>query len=164
MAATVLMRALVSALVLNQFQFVRAQLQISMGYAETCSLWGSDYKCWGAQPGTTSPPNEPYDVGNDFQATKILSGQDHHCVISVKGQVRCWGQNGYGQLGIGNTTSLSYGTRLNDVDLGSDFIATDGGLGHYHSCFLSSNHTIKCFGRNGNVWIPSLRSRVISLM
>ncbi len=36
-------------------------------------------------------------------AIAIASGEQHTCVIVAGGGVKCWGWNGYGQLGIGIT-------------------------------------------------------------
>ncbi len=149
-------KAFFCALLLQLFRRSHAQLQISMGHFITCALWDNDYKCWGLGRNlttVTTPPDEPYDFGDDFQATKIISGPGHHCIISTEGQARCWGLNGNGRLGDGSTVSVEYGTPLNDINLGSDYIVADGGLGKSHSCFLSTNAMIKCFGSNSEVWI-----------
>ena len=36
-------------------------------------------------------------------ATFLATGSSHMCAIVTGGLVKCWGENFYGQLGIGNT-------------------------------------------------------------
>ena len=51
-----------------------------------------------------------------FSATAIAAGGEHTCAIVTGGAVKCWGYNGYGQLGIGSTKD-QYGPA--SVGLGS---------------------------------------------
>ena len=51
-----------------------------------------------------------------YSAVAIALGQYHTCVIVSGGGVKCWGYNGYGQLGIGSS-STQYSPV--DVSLGS---------------------------------------------
>ncbi len=41
-------------------------------------------------------------------AVVIALGQSHTCVIMTGGGIKCWGYNGYGQLGNGGTSQYYY--------------------------------------------------------
>ena len=73
-------------------------------------------RCWGAIPrqlgiGNTNQIDSTHELGSNLQVTDIgdfvesaaLSTQSM-CAIRDDGQVRCWGENGNGQLGHGDTT------------------------------------------------------------
>jgi len=49
--------------------------------------------------------------------------------------VKCWGYNGYGQLGQGDT-STEMGANLAAVDLGPGRTAVSVSAGRYHTCAL----------------------------
>jgi alpha-tubulin suppressor-like RCC1 family protein len=38
-------------------------------------------------------------------AIAIAPGNGHTCAIMIRGGIKCWGYNVYGQLGIGSTTN-----------------------------------------------------------
>jgi len=50
------------------------------------------------------------DLGTGRTATAIAVGNNHNCALLDNASVKCWGQNGYGQLGIGNTTQMGDGS------------------------------------------------------
>jgi hypothetical protein len=135
-------------------------------------------KCWGNLPGPTAGGHfgawYPMDLcTNGFVAncaggspvTGVLAiaiGGDHLCVLtdsgSGSGVVSCMGDNGFSQLGSGDTDSQA---ELVPVvctpDLGADCLG-NGRLGHiaaiaaggYHTCALDYTGAVLCWGTNMN--------------
>jgi alpha-tubulin suppressor-like RCC1 family protein len=81
--------------------------------------------------------------------TQIALGAEHSCVLYESGDVLCWGDNFYGQLGQGHTTTVGDNETLATlfpIDLGGD--ATTLTLGKHHTCALMEDGGVKCWGRN----------------
>ena len=80
----------------------------------------------------------------------------HMCAVFADGRVKCWGSNGSGQLGLGNTNErgLGYSWNMGDglpyVDLGTGRTALQVTAGSAHSCALLDNLEVKCWGLNMN--------------
>tara|TARA_Y100000992_G_C21274531_1_gene499091 strand:+ start:1896 stop:5234 length:3339 start_codon:yes stop_codon:yes gene_type:complete len=73
----------------------------------------------------------------------ISMGQRHSCGIIDNNDLYCWGQNNYGQLGIGLSDFQNYPT---PQFVASNVIAV--GTGDQHSCALYENQNVKCWGQN----------------
>lgn len=128
---------------------------MSAGRLHTCALTSDGgVKCWGenvrGELGDNSTTNRltPVDVlGLTSGATAANAGDRHSCSLTSTGGVKCWGYNGWGQLGDNSTTD-----RLAPVDvvgLGSGVTAVAGG--NWHTCALTSGGGLKCWGGNTQV-------------
>jgi RHS repeat-associated protein len=126
---------------------------ISAGHDHTCALTtAGGVKCWGrntyGQLGDNSATTRltPVDVtGLASGVMTIAAGIYHTCALTTAGGVKCWGENGVGQLGDNSTT-----TRLTPVDvtgLASGVTAIAAGTGH--TCALTTAGGAKCWGHNG---------------
>ena len=75
----------------------------------------------------------------------------HTCAVLDTGQLRCWGDNGFGHLGQGNNTSVgdSPGETTVAVDLGPGRTAVAATAGEYHTCAVLDTRQLRCWGRNG---------------
>lgn len=144
---------------LAQAPNVITTIPLSAGEAHTCALTpAGGVKCWGKNMGgqlgdgtaQTAPPFGrlmPVNVvGLASGVSAVSAGSDHTCALTQSGEVLCWGNNGYGQLGDG-TTSNRY-TPVNVSGLTSGVIAISAGF--WHTCALTQAGAVKCWGWNHN--------------
>eukprot|EP00959_Pyramimonas_sp_CCMP1952_P391411 8202814-Pyramimonas_sp.AAC.1 len=103
--------------------------------------------------------NLPYvDLGVTVTSLDLATGNEHSCALLSGGLVKCWGENGDGQLGLGGETaaagtpvgdqSSEMGTNLREVDLGTGRTATRVFAGYKMTCALLDDQTTKCWGKN----------------
>lgn len=79
------------------------------------------------------------------RAVAIAAGVNHTCALMANGNVRCWGQNRYGQLGNGVDFQESSKT---PVDVKNLTNAVAIATGDYYTCAVRFNGTVKCWGAN----------------
>jgi alpha-tubulin suppressor-like RCC1 family protein len=75
--------------------------------------------------------------------TTISAGGRFSCGITPGGAVRCWGENGSGQLGNGGTTQSNLPVQVTGITSG----ATAVSAGFEHACAIVSG-AVKCWGNN----------------
>ncbi len=128
---------------------------IYAGNSHTCALTiGDRAKCWGwntyGQVGNDSTNNvlTPVNVSNlDNNIIQIAPANTYTCAVTDGGKARCWGDNNYGQLGIGTTTNSSVPVTVNGLSTGVNSISTYAG----HTCaLLEDNARVMCWGANTN--------------
>lgn len=90
-------------------------------------------------------------LGSDFRPAELAVDQGFACARSVAGEVKCWGQNERGQLGIGSTENIGdepneMGDNLQSVDLGTGKTATRITAGINFVCAVLNDKTVKCWG------------------
>lgn len=106
------------------------------------------------------------DAGPTFLPKKIVSGSRHTCLISKTGQLKCWGFNNEGQLGVGSTLNIgglldTMGPSLPIVDLGNDVVVKDMCVGSGFSCALATTGGVKCWGVNNSGQLGQEATRTI---
>ena len=66
---------------------------------------GSSTSSWGSMAVLPT-----VNLGTGRTATSIDAGDLHTCAVLDNASVKCWGNNAYGQLGIGSTTNMGDNT------------------------------------------------------
>ncbi len=141
---------------------------------EQCDTGGSntnacDFDCTtpSCGDGLANPAaDEQCDDGNDDDGdlcsnactralTKVFTGERHTCALFRSGDVKCWGFNNTGQLGLGDSqnrgdTAGEMGGALPFIDVGTDRTVQSLAAGYDFSCALLDNGAIKCWGNGAN--------------
>jgi alpha-tubulin suppressor-like RCC1 family protein len=130
---------------------------LAAGEARRCAALtrAGGVKCWGSNylgelgNETTIRQLTPSAVsGLDSGVAAIAAGGEAHgCALTTAGEVKCWGYNGYGQLGDGTTANRHSPVDVSGLPGGVQAIAA-GGYGH--TCALTSAGEVKCWGRNSS--------------
>jgi alpha-tubulin suppressor-like RCC1 family protein len=147
----------------------RTALQLTAGDSHTCAqLDDSSVKCWGynfsGELGLGDTQNRgdgPGEMGATLPAVNLgpgrtalqLTAGSHTCARLDDGSVKCWGFNGGGQLGLGDTQSRGdgpgeMGATLPAVNLGPGRTALQLTAGLAHTCARLDDGSLKCWGAN----------------
>lgn len=105
----------------------------------------------GDDSGETGDNINPTPLGNGRSAVKIASSFRNVCAILDNSDLKCWGPNGDGQLGLGNTATRGdaanqMGDNLPPIDLGTGRTAIKVSVGSSHVCAVLDNGSVKCWG------------------
>jgi len=131
-----------------------AMADVAAGYYDTCALLSSGaVECWGANDagehgdGTTTNSRVPrLPVVGINNATQVTVGQGSACARLATGAIKCWGDNGLGELGNGGAPGIST-TPVTVSGISTATAVAGGGL---FTCALLANGTVWCWGYNGN--------------
>ncbi len=127
---------------------------ISAGFGHTCALTkDGGVKCWGNNydgelgDGTTTQRLTPVDVnGMTSGVSAIALGSSYTCALTSTGGVKCWGwRNTYAEGNDDPTTKRLVPVDVNGLTSGISAIAA----GTAHTCVLTSDGGVKCWGSNG---------------
>lgn len=102
---------------------------------------------------TTTPPvraEQSSAARARVAAASIALGDEHTCVLTTAGSVRCWGNGSDGRLGYASTTDRGDNETpafAGDVDLGGTAVAI--AAGGAHTCALLTTGRLRCWGDGG---------------
>lgn len=130
--------------------------QVALTSAAACAVTTSGgLKCWGDKaamlgfsPQPTANIIAPRDVPNLAAGVKSVAVGDYHgCAVMETGTVKCWGDNGSGQLGRGNFLSSLTPVDVVDIVSGASSISVSRlyNSNIYTSCAVVSGN-LKCWG------------------
>lgn len=141
----------------------RPAVQLAANALRTCALLDTGrLRCWGDNSGGELGYGHTESIGDDeapsvagpvplgTTARAVYGGGDHFCVVTLKNNVRCWGQNNNGQLGYGHTNAIGDDetpASAGDVDLDGDAVVQVA-VGGAHTCALIADGSLRCWGLN----------------
>ncbi len=127
---------------------------IAAGGFHTCALTtGGGVKCWGPVGVNGIPKGETEKIASNVAEdvpglgsgiTAITAGRNHTCALTAGGGVKCWGANGFGELGNGPHEGSRWPVEVTGLSSGVKAIAAGGD----HTCALTSQGGVKCWGEN----------------
>ncbi len=148
----------------------RTAVALAAGWRNTCAILDDgSVKCWGdnssgqlGQGDQVSRGDTAGEMGDALPAialgagrtaVAIAIGEVHACALLDDGSVKCWGNNGLGVLGIGDTYDRGripgqMGDALPAVALGTGRTAVGVVVGPAHACALLDDGHVKCWGYN----------------
>lgn len=132
-------------------------LEIASGNGHSCALInGGTVKCWGLD-GSGQLGNDPLladaqlpvNVAGLTGVRAISAGGFHTCALITGGTVKCWGQDGSGQLGDGVPGDFATGAQpVVGLPVGDPVTAISGG--ESHTCAVTQSKQLWCWGANGS--------------
>jgi len=150
----------------------RKALGLALGYKYSCVLLDDgSVRCWGANDygqlgqgdntmrgdtASSTPDKIPaVELGAGRKAVAIRAGYEFTCAVLDDHSVKCWGENGRGQLGQGDTTARGddageLGDALKAVDLGTGRHVRALDLAYKTACAVLDTGKVKCWGDNSS--------------
>ncbi len=138
----------------------------------TCAIFETgEAKCWGYNgdgelglgdvdnrgdgPGEMGTALPVVAVGPGRTVRRIALSGAATCAVLDDQSLKCWGNNAYGQLGLGDglprgVAANQMGASLPAVDLGAGRKAASVVGGSLHTCALLDDGSVKCWGFNTN--------------
>lgn len=122
-------------------------VEITTGDFHVCArIANGSVWCWGAAQAnatTTDQLRAVASVGNGYRS--ISASGTTTCGVTSSGGLNCWGNNAFGQLGDGTTTSRATPQAVSAL---SNVVSV--GVGVYHTCATNAGGELRCWGNNSS--------------
>jgi alpha-tubulin suppressor-like RCC1 family protein len=155
---------------------------VMVAAAHTCILRKGDVLCWGrgdqgqlgagnkdnygTTPGQMGADLKVVALGTGLSAAQVVGGLNFTCVRFTNGDVKCWGNNAQGMLGLGAAGNRGeeenqMDDQLRAVDLGAGRKATFVAAAAEFACAVLDGTAVKCWGSNqfGQLGIGDTQNR-----
>jgi len=126
-------------------------IRVVTGGYHTCAVMDNlTLWCWGAnwegQLGndswsSTYTPSQVMAGGFPLYVSSVAAGERHTCAVDTAGNLLCWGNNWFGQVGDGTTSHKN-----SPVLIASGFLYVSAGW--RHTCAVKQDGSLWCWGRN----------------
>lgn len=148
----------------------RHAVRVIAGGNRTCAILDdASLKCWGSgfkgglgsgskeslgdDPGEMGDALSVVDLGAGRTATHLAMGGAGSCAILDNADIKCWGDNSSGRLGLGDVNhrgdaANEMGDKLPPIALGSHTRPVDISIGGMHACAVFADGRMKCWGEN----------------
>lgn len=125
-------------------------LRLAAGRYHTCALTSAGVQCWGwnehgavGDGSVQNRPNPQPVSGLTGQVAAVTAGERHTCALLTSGELRCWGGNSLGQLGLGwplwRTAPVDSPVLINTAQVVA---------GETHACAVTASGEARCWGNN----------------
>jgi len=163
----------------------RTAIRIAAAGGHTCALLdNASVKCWGLNTwgqlglnqnmyaanqqvctaATDCVGDQPGEMGDVLTAAipgnvaQLAVGTRHNCVLLTNGQLKCWGSNEQGQLGLGDNTGakLLIGDQVGEMPalaataLKPGAVVENAVTGGFETCVWNTDDSLNCWGLNGD--------------
>ena len=158
---------------------------IAAGGEHTCALTGGRVRCWGRRaegelgdgrldlpatcglaPSLFACTHEPREVTGIRDAREIAAGQFHTCVRRATGEVRCFGSDAFGRLGLGAEAPDVCGEAPcsgRPLPVAGVAGARHLSAGRFHTCAASARE-VRCWGSGAGAMLGETELAVDELV
>ncbi|MDA8765692.1 putative Ig domain-containing protein, partial [Candidatus Poseidoniales archaeon] len=108
----------------------------------TC--WGTGFLGTGGSGQTANPGVIWPNLGSGRTAIHVELGRKHNCALLDNNAVKCWGDDAYGQMANGASTSNK--NTPTSVSFASGVVVQDIIAGQWHTCIAAQTNEMYCWG------------------